>query len=83
MFELAGWGQSGEVGRERDDSDQDRRMQVFHRGYNTVDSISRNMINYDLDDPRDPNSGAVDHESMGHYGDSGSGALYEIADGRY
>ena len=41
------------------------------------------MIHYDLDDPSDPSSGAVEHESMGHYGDSGSGALYEVAPERY
>ena len=33
------------------------------------------MIEYDLDDPTVEGSGAVDLESMGHYGDSGSGAL--------
>lgn len=80
-FILAGWGQSGEVGEERDDSDQDRRMRVFHRGYNTVDRIRTNMIEYDLDDSSVAGSGAVYLESMGHYGDSGSGALYEEADG--
>lgn len=76
-FILAGWGQSGEVGVERDDSGQDGRMQVFHRGYNTVDRIRTNMIEYDLDDTSVAGSGAHDLESMGHYGDSGSGALYE------
>ena len=35
------------------------------------------MIEYDLDNPNVPGSGAVDLESMGHYGDSGSGALYD------
>ena len=39
------------------------------------------MIEYDLDNPNVEGSGAVDLESMGHYGDSGSGALYEEADG--
>lgn len=39
------------------------------------------MIEYDLDDPTVEGSGAVDLESMGHYGDSGSGALYEEDDG--
>ena len=34
------------------------------------------MIEYDLDNPNVEGSGAVDLESMGHYGDSGSGALY-------
>ena len=56
-------------------------MNAFHRGYNTVDRIKTNMIEYDLDDPDVEGSGAVDLESMGHYGDSGSGALYEDADG--
>lgn len=82
-FILAGWGQSGEVGIERDDSDQDRSMSVFHRGFNTVDRIRDNMIEYDLDDPDVAGSGAVYLESMGHYGDSGSGALYEESPGRY
>jgi len=51
-------------------------MNIFHRGYNTVDRIRTNMIEYDLDNPEVEGSGAVDLESMGHYGDSGSGALY-------
>jgi len=56
-------------------------MNIFHRGFNTVDRIRTNMIEYDLDDPTVEGSGAVYLESMGHYGDSGSGALYEEADG--
>ena len=51
-------------------------MNIFHRGFNTVDRIRTNMIEYDLDNPNVEGSGAVDLESMGHYGDSGSGALY-------
>ena len=39
------------------------------------------MIEYDLDDPTVEGSGAVHLESMGHYGDSGSGALFEEDDG--
>ena len=72
-FILAGWGQSGEIGTEYDDSDQDGSMTVFNRGYNVVDSISSNMINYTLTNPA---SGGLELESMAHYGDSGSGALY-------
>ena len=54
-------------------------MTVFNRGFNTVDRINNNIIEYDLDHPS--SSSAVDLESMGHYGDSGSGALYEESDG--
>ena len=39
------------------------------------------MIVIDLDDTTVEGSGAVELESMPHYGDSGSGALYEDADG--
>lgn len=50
-------------------------MQIFHRGYNVVDAISGNMLRYTMTRPED---GGLDLESMGHYGDSGSGALLEI-----
>ena len=50
-------------------------MQIFHRGYNVVDSISGNMLRYTMTRPED---GGLDLESMAHYGDSGSGALLEI-----
>ena len=43
-FMLAGWGYSGEVGEERDDSNLDRSMTVFHRGFNTVNWVHKNMI---------------------------------------
>ena len=54
-------------------------MTVFHRGFNTVDRVNKNMIVYDLDHP--DASDAVDLESKGYKGDSGSGAIYEEADG--
>ena len=72
-FILAGWGQSGEIATEYDDSNQDATMSVFNRGYNIVDSIESNMINYSFTNQAD---GGLELESMGHYGDSGSGALY-------
>ena len=50
-------------------------MQIFHRGYNVVDQVSGNMLRYTMTRPED---GGLDLESMGHYGDSGSGALLEI-----
>ena len=39
-FILAGWGQSGEVGIEYDDTGLDKTMTIFNRGFNTVDRIS-------------------------------------------
>lgn len=48
------------------------RYEIFHRGYNVVNEIRDNMLVYTMDRPED---GGLDLESMGHYGDSGSGAL--------
>ena len=47
---------------------------IFHRGMNTIDQISNNMLVYDFDRPAQ----ALALEAMGHYGDSGSGAYVDI-----
>ena len=69
-FILAGWGASGEV--LESGSESHLQYEIFHRGYNVVNEITGNMLEYTFDRPED---GGLDLESMGHYGDSGSGAL--------
>ena len=73
-FILAGWGASGAVNDEGDydESHHNTGMQIFHRGYNMINDIRDNMLVYTMDRPED---GGLLLESMGHYGDSGSGAL--------
>ena len=69
-FILAGWGASGAV---REDGDESHHQsEIFHRGYNVVNEVTGNMLEYTFDRPAD---GGLDLEAMGHYGDSGSGAL--------
>ena len=75
-FTLAGWGASGELLDTGSENHLDRNMEVFHRGYNVVDSITDNMLNYSM---QSPDNGGLELESMGHNGDSGSGAF--IIDG--
>ena len=77
-FILAGWGASGSVNDEGDYDESHHNSQIFHRGYNVINEIRDNMLVYTMDRPED---GGLDLESMGHYGDSGSGALYEESDG--
>lgn len=48
------------------------QSQIFHRGYNVINEISNNMLVYTMDTIE---NGGLELESMGHYGDSGSGAL--------
>lgn len=71
-FILAGWGASGEVNEEGDRDESHHQSQIFHRGFNVINEISDNMLVYTMDRPED---GGLDLESMGHFGDSGSGAL--------
>ena len=77
-FELAGWGASGSVNDEGDWDESHTRSEIFHRGYNVVNAIVNNMLVYTMDRPED---GGLPLESMGHYGDSGSGALLFEPDG--
>ena len=44
-----------------------------------INEISDNMLVYTMDRPED---GGLDLESMGHFGDSGSGALF-VKDGEH
>jgi hypothetical protein len=69
-FILAGWGASGEV--LESGSESHLQYEIFHRGYNVVNEVTGNMLEYTFDRPED---GGLDLEAMGHYGDSGSGAL--------
>lgn len=71
-FELAGWGASGSANDEGDYDESHNRYEIFHRGHNVVNAIVNNMLVYTMDRPED---GGLPTESMGHYGDSGSGAL--------
>ena len=79
-FELAGWGASGSVNDEGDWDESHTRSEIFHRGYNVVNAIVNNMLVYTMDRPED---GGLPLESMGHYGDSGSGALLFEPDGTF
>ena len=79
-FELAGWGASGSVNDEGDGDESHNRYEIFHRGYNVVNAIVNNMLVYTMDRPED---GGLPLESMGHYGDSGSGALLFEPDGTF
>ena len=74
-FILAGWGASGAVNEEGDRDESHHRSEIFHRGYNVINAIVDNMLVYTMDRPED---GGLDLESMGHYGDSGSGALMDV-----
>ena len=76
-FILAGWGASGEVNDEGDYDESHHNSQIFHRGYNVINEIRDNMLIYTMDRPE---NGGLDLESMGHYGDSGSGALMLVDD---
>ena len=71
-FILAGWGASGAVNENGDFDESHHQSQIFHRGYNVINEIQNNMLVYTMDSPE---NGGLDLESMGHYGDSGSGAL--------
>ena len=76
-FELAGWGASGEI---REDGDESHLVyEVFHRGENVVDEIRGGMLVYDFDRPDQ----ALALEALGHFGDSGSGAYINIDGTRY
>ena len=72
-FILAGYGMHGKLhkrGRER----HLKSTPIFHRGYNTVNKIRKNLVKYSMDKPK---RGGLPMESMAHNGDSGSAALYE------
>ena len=72
QFIVAGWGASGEI---RDDGDESHQQsEVFHRGYNVFHSVRNDMLLYYMDRPED---GGLELEAQGYYGDSGSGALIE------
>ena len=73
QFILAGWGASGVV---KDDGDESHHVsEIFHRGFNVVNNIHDNMLVYTMDKP---SQGGLPLEAMGHNGDSGSGALVDI-----
>ena len=67
---LTGWGLSG-VESQNNYSVYD----VFHRGYNVVNQIRLNVLEYDF---TDPNDGGLELESVANSGDSGGGALIDI-----
>lgn len=76
-FTLAGWGSSGEV-QEEGMSEDHFDSEVYHSGENVVNQISDNMLQYTFDAEAD---GGLATEAMGHFGDSGSGALVRHDDG--
>ena len=73
-FWLAGWGASGAVNENGNFDESHHISQVFHRGQNVINEIRNNMLVYTMDSVED---GGLWNEVMGHYGDSGSGALLE------
>ena len=73
-FWLAGWGASGAVNENGNFDESHHISQVFHRGQNVINEIRDNMLVYTMDSEAD---GGLWNEVMGHYGDSGSGALLE------
>ena len=73
VFTLAGWGSSGAV-QEEGMSEDHFVSEVYHSGENVVNQISDNMLQYTFDDAA---NGGLATEAMGHFGDSGSGALVE------
>ena len=73
VFTLAGWGSSGEVQAEGMSEDH-FVSEVYHSGENVVNAIYDNMLQYTFDDA---DNGGLATEAMGHFGDSGSGALVE------
>ena len=76
-FILAGWGASGAVNEPGNGDESHHWIEIFHRGYNVINEIRDNMLIYTMDRPE---HGGLDLESMGHYGDSGSGALMLVDD---
>ena len=69
-FIIAGFGMNGvikENGSERHLKDN----LVFHRGFNEINQISKNIIHFTMD------KDGLDYESMGYSGDSGSGSMIE------
>lgn len=72
-FILAGFGMNGPI-KDNGDESHLKSIPIFHRGYNEIESIQSNLVYYDMTRPED---GGLEMESMAHYGDSGSGALYE------
>ena len=74
-FILAGWGRSGAVQDDGDDSGFTPGMDIFHRGYNVFNEIRDNVLVYTLDRPED---GGLELEVAGYYGDSGSGGFIDI-----
>ena len=50
-FILAGWGASGEIMENGDESHH--QYEIFHRGYNVVNEIRNNMLIYTMDRPAD------------------------------
>ena len=71
-FWLAGWGQSGAVNENGNGDESHHQSEIFHRGQNVINEIRDNMLVYTMDSEAD---GGLWNEVMGHYGDSGSGAL--------
>jgi len=80
-FWLAGWGQSGAVNENgvTDESHHSRGMDIFHRGRNVINEIRDNLLIYTMDSI---DEGGLRDEVMGHFGDSGSGALF-VKDGEH
>ena len=76
-FTLAGWGSSGEV-QEEGMSEDHFVSEEYHSGENVVNEIADNMLRYTFDSPE---NGGTRLEAMGHFGDSGSGALARHDDG--
>ena len=74
-FELTGWGLNGPESWENYSE-----VGVFHRGYNVVNQINDNVVEYNFNDP---DAGGLDLESTANSGDSGGGALWKDEDGKY
>ena len=78
-FWLAGWGASGEVNENGNFDESHHLSEIFHRGQNVINEIRDNLLIYTMDSEAD---GGLWNEVMGHYGDSGSGALF-VKDGEH
>merc|ERR1739844_168578 len=63
------------MGSDKGDESHLSRKPRFFRGYNEVNEIRKNILVYTMDKEED---GGLRLEAMGHYGDSGSGALINI-----
>ena len=72
IFWLAGWGASGSVNENGDFDESHHQSQIFHRGRNVINEVRDDLLIYTMDSIAD---GGLWDEVMGHFGDSGSGAL--------